>query len=229
MAVPTVESGSSRWVVGSTRSSRRAIQTSHCVFLRAKGDHVQAAFVGACRHGRLRDGWCRLRRTTHGIVGCGHGLWYAVQLDRRLYERHERLVQQPELDREVVDPGRGAQHRRIRRLGHHRRLYRRYDHPAADHQLHLPELGGRHVVRGRGDRAVLERAVLQGQPRQPGLRPDDQHLVLGPVHLHRRRRHHPAADRWGWLDERLCGDRGAVQPDVPEPERVLPTPVWSTR
>src|SRR5215469_14936367 len=63
-------------------------------------------------------------------------------------------------------------------------------------ELFVPGLGGGYLVRHRHDRPAPEqRAVLQGLARQPGLRPHDQHLVLGPVRLHRRRH----LGRWRYL------------------------------
>ena len=54
----------------------------------------------------------------------GRGLRRRVQQLHRLHRRHARLLQRPQLDRQVVDPVRSAQHRRLRRLGRQRRLRR---------------------------------------------------------------------------------------------------------
>ncbi|CAG6398564.1 hypothetical protein SCOCK_70248 [Actinacidiphila cocklensis] len=144
-----------------------------------------------------------------------------MELVLGLHRRHDRLLQQPQLVGEVVDAGRDARRRRrLGRPGHvHRRLrrHRRYDRRLG--RLQLPGVGRGPRVRHRRHRAVHQRPRLHRHPRQPGLRPDDQHLVLEPVHLLGHRWHHgrqhPAAHR------RIRGQRGAVQPDVPEPELLL--------
>ncbi|CAG7642125.1 hypothetical protein SBRY_30610 [Actinacidiphila bryophytorum] len=139
-----------------------------------------------------------------------------MELVLRLHRRHDRLLQQPQLVGEVVDAGRDA--RRRRRLGRPGQLHRR--HRRYDRRLHLqlPGMGGGPLVRHRRHRALHQRPQLHRHARQPGLRPDHQHVVLEPVQLLRLRRHHrrghPAA-------RRIRGQRSAVQPDVPEPELLL--------
>ena len=170
----------------------------------------------------------RQRRDRGGRRGPGaddrlqrrRGLRRGLQQQHRLHRRPARLLPGQELDREVVDAVRGAQHRRLRRLAGQRRLRRRYGGGGGGTTCNYPNWAAGHLLPGRLDRAVHERQLLPRQVREPGLRPDHQHLVLGAVHLLRRwRRHHRPADQPA--GRRLPGQRGPVQPDVPEPELVL--------
>ena len=98
--------------------------------------------------------------------------------------------------RQVVDPGRAppgttgvwAGPGRVRRAPARRR--RGPGPPAAA----ATRPGWRGELHHRRHRAVHRRQVLHRRARQPGVRPDDQHLVLGAVHLPAAAGHHCAGD-----------------------------------
>ena len=168
--------------------------------------YKQRIFAAHVGHG---DGG-RADLRTADVQRLRRGVRRRVELRRRLHRWRLRLPQRPQLLGPVVDAGRGP--RRRGGLGGQGRLQRRLDLP----RVQPPELGGGHAGTPRAPssatptasttwpstttRATTRRSAPGTGSRTPAVAAATD-PPAGPV--------------------RLRGQRGAVQPDVPEPELLL--------